>query len=51
MNPSKIFDDAALEEYATNFLGYGRPDAPVWFIGMEQGGGNSFEEVQKRINV
>lgn len=51
MSPSKIFDDAALEEYATNFLGYGRPDAPVWFVGMEQGGGNSFEEVQKRISV
>ena len=42
---------ARLNEYATNFLGYGRPDAPVWFIGIKEGGGNSFEEVEKRIRV
>jgi hypothetical protein len=46
-----MFNDLALEEYATNFLGYGRLDAPVWFIGMEKGGGNSFEEITRRIEA
>jgi hypothetical protein len=47
----KMFNDPALEDYATNFLGYGRLDAPAWFIGMEEGGGNSFEEVARRIEA
>jgi hypothetical protein len=31
------------------FLGYGNPKGRWWFIGKEEGGGNSMEEVQARI--
>jgi hypothetical protein len=35
----------------SNFYGYGNYSAPNWFIGMEEGGGDSFEEIQRRMMV
>ena len=39
------FDDQVLDEFAHQFYGYGNYDGRYWFIGMEEGGGNSFAEV------
>lgn len=43
-------DDGNLEEFMGNFLGYGNLCSDFWFIGMEEGGGNSFEEINARLN-
>lgn len=44
-------DDALLEQFISRFLGYGSFNARVWFIGMEEGGGNDFEQVSKRLET
>ena len=43
------FDDTLLSDYMDSFLGYGATNADYWFVGMEEGGGNSFEEVNRRL--
>lgn len=48
---NETFDDQMLQAFMDNFYGYGNYDAPYWFIGMEEGGGDSFEEVSKRLTV
>lgn len=45
------FDDTLLESFIEGFYGYGNFEGDYWFVGLEQGGGNSFEEVQKRLEV
>ncbi len=45
------FDDQLLDEFVQNFYGYGNYDGQFWFIGMEEGGGNSFPEVAKRLDA
>ena len=35
----------------TNFYGYGTYKGKMWFIGMGEGGGNSFEEIQNRLTA
>ncbi len=40
-----------IELFCQNFFGYGNPKAPVWFIGMEEGGGNTIHEVNNRIEA
>jgi len=44
-------DDALLAEYAERRFGYGSYDAPVWFVGMEEGGGGSLNEVRLRLET
>lgn len=53
------FDDQLLGEFVHNFYGYGSYGGQFWFIGMEEGGGDSFSQTclafrrahfQKRIN-
>jgi hypothetical protein len=44
-----MFDDSLLEEFIQTFYGYGNYSGPYWFIGMEEGGGNSVEAVIARI--
>jgi hypothetical protein len=34
-----------------NFYGYGNYRGQYWFIGMEEGGGDSFDEISKRLTV
>jgi hypothetical protein len=46
-----MLDQHALNEFCENFYGYGEAHAPHWFISMEEGGGNSPEEVAARIGV
>src|SRR5688572_25430520 len=33
------------------FVGFGTPDARTWFIGLEQGGGESLEELERRLDA
>lgn len=40
-----------VETFIHTFYGYGNPAGPFWFIGMEEGGGESQEEVVRRIDV
>ena len=42
-------DDLLLSDFMSGFWGYGSVSADYWFIGMEEGGGNTFEEVERRI--
>ena len=46
-----FFDEQLLQAFMRGFYGYGNYAAPYWFIGMEEGGGDSFEEIQKRLTV
>ncbi|MBF6569142.1 MAG: hypothetical protein IVW54_09730 [Candidatus Binataceae bacterium] len=43
------FNDQLIEDFDANFFGYGRTDAPVWFIGMGEGGGGSIDEINRRF--
>ena len=45
------FDDILLQSFIYNFYGYGTYNARCWFIGMEEGGGNSFTEVDRRLSI
>lgn len=40
-----------LSAFMHDFMGYGDFNADTWFIGMEEGGGNSLEDVQTRIGT
>lgn len=40
-----------LDEFVHNFYGYGSYRGQFWFIGMEEGGGDSFSEVTKRLET
>ncbi len=44
-------DDALLEQFISRFLGYGSFNSRVWFIGMEEGGGNDFAQVSRRLET
>lgn len=46
-----MLDDQLLEAFISGFYGFGSYRAPYWFIGMEEGGGNSFEAVAKQLEV
>lgn len=45
------FDDQLLASYMDGFYGYGNFGADYWFIGMEEGGGDAFDEVKNRLDV
>lgn len=45
------FDDQLPDEFAHSFYGYGNYAGDYWFVGMEEGGGDSFADVNKRLNV
>jgi hypothetical protein len=38
----KLFDDQLLERFMCTFYGYGNYRGAYWFVGMEEGGGDSF---------
>lgn len=44
-------DDELLTDFASGFFGYGNLSAPIWFIGMEEGGGNTAAEVAARLDA
>jgi hypothetical protein len=45
------FNDTLLRAFIERFFGYGAWTAPVWFVGMEEGGGGTTEEVERRIEA
>lgn len=46
-----MLDPVLLEEFMASFFGYGDLSAPLWFVGMEEGGGESIEEIEARLNA
>lgn len=50
MNRKKLdISKNLLTEFMDKFFGYGNLNSPYWFIGKEEGGGNSLEENLQRI--
>ncbi len=43
-------EDKDLEIYIYSFFGFGNWKSKIWFIGIEEGGGNSKEEISSRLN-
>lgn len=46
-----LLNGTVLKDFMHNFYGYGNYDSDLWFIGIEEGGGNDIGEVEKRLNV
>lgn len=44
-------NDELLQRFITTFYGSGNYEGQYWFVGMEEGGGNSLDQVAKRINT
>jgi hypothetical protein len=44
-----MLDTEVLKDFMKNFFGYGDLNAPVWFVGMEEGGGASMAEIEARL--
>jgi hypothetical protein len=44
-------NDQLLSEFAETFYRYGNNRGRYWFIGMEEGGGNSVEEIDQRLEA
>jgi len=40
-----------IKAYCKQFFGYGRWDAPVWFVGLEEAGAGTQEELQARLSA
>ncbi|HEY8936710.1 MAG TPA: hypothetical protein VIM65_15885 [Cyclobacteriaceae bacterium] len=45
-----MIDAVKLKHWIDNFYGYGSWDAPIWFVGYEEGGGDLPEEVNEKLN-
>jgi hypothetical protein len=45
------FNDQLLDEFVHTFYGYGNYSGRYWFVGMEEGGGNSFAGITQRLNA
>lgn len=48
---NQYFDDELLQEFMYNFYGYGNYQGDYWFVGMEEGGGDSVAEINQRITT
>lgn len=46
-----MLNQNTLNAFMNTFMGYGDFNADTWFIGMEEGGGNTIENVQTRIGT
>ncbi len=51
MTTQAMLDDKLLKAFVEGFYGYGDYRARTWFVGLEEGGGNSVAEVQRRLQV
>lgn len=40
-----------LDHFIKGFYGYGNLESDIWFIGMEEGGGATLEEIKSRLEV
>jgi len=46
-----MLDNFLLQNFVKDFYGYGNYSAPFWFIGMEEGGGGSLDEISQRLTA
>lgn len=46
-----MLNPSLLTKYASKFLGYGNWDSPIWFVGIEEAGGESEHEVAHRLQT
>lgn len=46
-----MLDDLLLQDFIQGFRGYGTFEAPWWFVGMEEGGGNDEAEIARRLSA
>jgi hypothetical protein len=46
-----LLDPVLLGHFINSFVGYGNLDAHVWFIGMEEGGGITENEIRARLQA
>jgi hypothetical protein len=44
-----MIDTGRLNDFMHRFYGYGSWDAPLWFVGMEEGGGSTIDEIELRL--
>ena len=44
-------DESLVLDFCEVFFGYGSFKAPIWLVGMEEGGGESAEEIQRRLQI
>jgi hypothetical protein len=44
-------DADVLQDYMQRFIGFGSAEAPMWFIGLEQGGGETLAELDRRLRA
>jgi hypothetical protein len=51
MQTTSKLDDVLLKEFAKRFFGYGAHSGDHWFVGIEEGGGDSFNEVEARLKA
>ncbi|SRR5579883_467023 len=46
-----MLDDRLLEKYIQTFYGYGNYDGEFWFVGKEEGGGGTVDDVLQRLST
>ncbi len=51
MSVAEMFDDQLLYQFMDSFYGSGHYTAPYWFVGMEEGGHGTFQEVAERLTA
>jgi hypothetical protein len=51
MDANQYFDSDLLHSFMNTFYGYGNNQADYWLVGMEEGGGNSVENIQLRLQT
>ncbi|MBD2694520.1 hypothetical protein [Anabaena catenula] len=51
MDSQQFFNNELLEKRIETFYGYGNYEGKYWFIGMEEAGGEDFEDINFRINT
>jgi hypothetical protein len=44
-----VFGDRMLQEFVDTFYGYGDYRSPIWFVGIEEGGGKTFDDIRCRV--
>ena len=49
--PPQLLDLELLAAFKSRFFGYGSFEAPLWFVGLEEGAGNTFDEISARLQV
>lgn len=46
-----MINPETLVDYMHRFVGFGDPSADIWFIGLEQGGGEDLGELERRLSA